>query len=116
MDIKSSIQGNVTVLEVSGDFSGRAAGGLKQEIQSLKDREISRLVIVMAGLTYIDSSGVSILIAAHNDLQAAGGGLKLVNLSEPVQTVFESTRLTSFFQIWDSVEQALMVFGEKPSV
>lgn len=61
-------------------------------------------------VSYIDSSGIGALISSLSNLKKYQGGLKICNVSGSVRKVFELTKLTSFFEIYDSEQEAISAF------
>lgn len=55
----------------------------------------------LSGVEFVDSSGLRVLIDAHRRLVAAGGGLRLVALSEPVRRLLEISGVTEYLGIED---------------
>jgi Anti-anti-sigma regulatory factor (antagonist of anti-sigma factor) len=67
-------------------------------------------VINLDKVSYIDSSGIGALISSLSNLKKYQGGLKICNVSGSVRKVFELTKLTSFFEIYDSEQEAISAF------
>ena len=64
----------------------------------------------MKEVTYVDSSGVGILVAAHMSAKNQGGELKLVNLGRKIKETFESARLLTVFEEFSKEAEALASF------
>lgn len=67
-----------------------AAGGVK------------KIAVDMEKLTFIDSSGISVLIEAAKLLRQKGGDIVLFNVSSPIKTIFQPVRLTRFISCFES--------------
>ena len=52
--------------------------------------------------TYIDSSGLGVLVSLSKKIREQGGELRLANLNDDLQTLFELTKLDTLFQISDT--------------
>src|SRR5882672_1508483 len=59
---------------------------------------------------YIDSSGLGVLVSLSKKIREQGGELRLANLNDDLQTLFELTKLDTLFQISDTRERALESF------
>jgi anti-sigma B factor antagonist len=60
----------------------------------------------MAGVTYIDSSGVASLVESFQSARAGGTGFTLISVSEEVMRVIQLARLDKIFTIHDSLDTA----------
>src|SRR5690349_5484557 len=67
----------------------------------------SNLVIDMENVSYIDSSGLAVLIEAMQKVEKYGGKFALAGLQENVKPIFEIARLDQVFQIYPDVDSAL---------
>lgn len=65
------------------------------------------LIIDLAEVEYMDSSGVGVLVHVFQKVKANQGKLRLVRMNPRVRSVFEITKLDKYFVICDSEEQAL---------
>ncbi len=106
--------GNVLVLSFAEPVSleGGTSAQLKERIRSVITEERKRLVVDLGNVTFIDSSGLGALISALKVLRANGGDLKLANVSEPVRSILEITRLLRVFETYPTAESALESWRE----
>jgi len=66
-----------------------------------------RLVVDLSAVSYIDSSGLAVLIEAMQNVEAYGGKFYLAGLQENVRPIFEIARLDQVFIIFPHVDAAL---------
>jgi anti-sigma B factor antagonist len=107
MEIREARQDGVLVLGLSGRLDGESARPLHTRLQALLDEGERRFVVDAAGLTYVSSSGMKLLLAAVRRLEPAGGRIVLCALQAPVRRVLEIAGLTSLFAICASAEEAV---------
>ena len=88
-DIK--ISDNVAKLMLSGDIDLQVSGDIKSEIERLRD--VDRLEIDASEVTYIDSSGVAVLILARQYCAQNNMALALPSISEAVHRVLQLAKL-----------------------
>jgi anti-sigma B factor antagonist len=69
-----------------------------------------KILVDFAKTGYIDSSGLGVLVSLAKRLRELGGDLRLANLNDDLQTLFELTKLDTLFQIADTRERALESF------
>lgn len=94
----------VSVLHLIGSLNIDTTAYLLRELD--KFPKGMRLILACARLEYIDSTGLSLLIGLSQQIDQAGGTLRLCALSEKVKNVFETTRLDSVFAIYSDVNAA----------
>jgi anti-sigma B factor antagonist len=86
-------------IALGGELDGYTAPGLRAEIEHAFDDGAQSLVLDIAALTFVDSSGISVLVWAHKQLVERGGALALRAPQPDVFRVLEITRLNQVFQI-----------------
>jgi anti-sigma B factor antagonist len=103
--------GDVTIIEVTGRITlGDGNVKLREIIRDLAEKGNTRVVMILAEVNYIDSSGVGELVKTHTTIRNKGGRLKLANLSERVHSLLEMTKLSSVFDIHKDEDSAVKSF------
>jgi anti-sigma B factor antagonist len=102
----------VVVLDIAGEIDLYNAPEIKVSFSQLIESQKYNVVINLEKVSYIDSSGIGALISSLSNLKKYQGGLKIINVYASVRKVFELTKLTSFFEIYDSEAEALAAFGK----
>jgi len=98
----------VTVIPVE-ELDASNAGDFKRDIAPLLETQ-TKLVIDLARLRFVDSSGLGAFISCLRKLKANGGDLKLCGMSKQVRAVFELVRMHRIFEIFASREEAARAF------
>jgi anti-sigma B factor antagonist len=111
MDITKRTKGDIVVLDISGEIDLYNAPEIKDIINKLIEEMKYNVIINLEKVSYIDSSGIGALISSLSNLKKYQGGLKIINVYASVRKVFELTKLTSFFEIYDSEEDAVESFN-----
>jgi len=98
------------------DLDGRIALGesntqLHQSLKQLVAEGKKHVILNLAKVSGIDSSGLGSIVAGYSTLQAAGGSLKLVNLSDRVADLMTITKLYTVFDIYDNESDAVSSFN-----
>lgn len=107
MEIRDREEKDFVVLDISGEIDLYNAPEIKEFINKKIEEQKYNIVINFQEISYIDSSGIGALISTLSNLKKYQGTLKITNIHDSVKKVFELTKLTSFFEIYDSVETAL---------
>ena len=110
MKIDQRESGSVSILDIEGEIDLYNAPEIKNIIQSLIDQKKYNVIINLGKVSYIDSSGIGALISSLSNLKKYQGGMKIVNVLASVKKVFELTKLISFFEIYDSEDEAIASF------
>jgi len=97
------------------DMRGRIALGdeiedLRTAVRSLVAKGQKKIILNLAEVDYIDSSGVGELVGCFTTVRNAGGELKLLNLSRKVHDVLQVTKLYTVFDIRDDEFNAVKSF------
>jgi anti-sigma B factor antagonist len=101
----------VTVVAVTGDLDLLAADKVKRTLTNLIDRGRLALVVDLADVAYIDSSGLGALVTAMKHARSAGGDIKLCALQTEVRSIFEMTRLIKVMGVYPTRQDAVVSWG-----
>jgi anti-sigma B factor antagonist len=113
--MKFSIEqrGTVTVVSLEGSLmGGPESSALNSRVNEMVDQGNTKLVIDLAGVEFMNSSGLGLLINSANTLKSAGGSLKLANASENITTLLKITKLAPLFETHPSVQAAVDSFAK----
>ncbi|MHB9035199.1 MAG: STAS domain-containing protein [Armatimonadota bacterium] len=95
------------VLDVAGEIDVYTAPQFKEAVNSILSAGQKHLIINMASVTYMDSSGFGALLSATKRLRPLGGTVNLVKCSGAIDRILRITRLNTVFATFDSVDEAL---------
>jgi anti-sigma B factor antagonist len=110
MEISRRESGEIIIFDINGEIDLYNAPEIKDKIKEEMNKNKVNIVINLDKVSYIDSSGIGVLISSLSNLKKVGGALKLINVYASVRKVFELTKLTSFFDIYDGETEALAAF------
>lgn len=102
---------HVSILDVHGRIVlGDEIHTLRDAVRSLISQGKKKIILNLAQVDYIDSSGVGELVGAFTTVRNAGGELKLLNLTQKVHDVLHVTKLYTVFDIKDDEFHAVKSF------
>jgi anti-sigma B factor antagonist len=105
-------KGSVSVVVISGKLTlGEGTSTLRDTIHVLAEGGSGRILLNMADVTYIDSSGIGELVAAHTAVTNLGGDIKLLNLEKRVHDLLKVTKLYTVFEVFEDEASALRSFA-----
>ena len=104
-------KGEVIIVVASGKLTmGEGTSALRTKIRELVASGSRRIVLNMADVSYMDSSGMGELIAAHTTVTTAGGEIKLLNLAKRVHDLLKLTKLYTVFEAFEDEASAVDSF------
>jgi len=107
---------DVTVLVLTGQIvldDGDLA--FKRHVDGVVNRGRLKILVDLDGVTYIDSSGVGMMVAQLKTVQRRGGDMRLLRLNSRGQRLFSLLKLRSTFEIFDDEALAVRSFTARPS-
>ena len=113
MDLKIHTRevGDVTIIDLSGRITlGEETDAVRKTIRDLVAKGLKKIVLNLADVGYIDSSGVGELVSSYTAVRNAGGELKLLNLTKKVHDLLQVTKLYTIFDIKDNEFMAVKSF------
>jgi anti-sigma B factor antagonist len=96
----------VTVLSLAGNLDAATAHTLKAEVVAIADAKKTKVIVDLAKLTLIDSTGVGVLISLFKRTRAIGGQVFFAALSGQPKEIFRLLRLDRSLDLHPSVEAA----------
>ena len=100
-------QDKTAIIDASGEIDLHQSTVLQQKLLKVLDQKPNRMIINLANVSYMDSSGVASLVKLLSRTRKNGILLALAAPTKKVKAIFEITRLDSVFNIFDSEEEAL---------
>ena len=107
MEIREDRQDGVLIVTPLGRLDTTGSGELEKHLLGRLDANERRLLLDLAGVEYVSSAGLRVLLLVAKRLQAAGGDLVLSGLGPAVRQVFELAGFVSLFRMEASREHAL---------
>jgi anti-sigma B factor antagonist len=111
LDIQQREREGIIILALDGRITvGPEAGALREKIGALNSAETRNVVLDMAKVTYIDSTGLGALVMTATSLRRNGGNLKLLNLNRRAIELLVMTKLATVFEIFNDEQDAVNSF------
>jgi anti-sigma B factor antagonist len=103
--------GKVTVVELSGRITlGEGSALLRKTIRGLLDDQRRMILLNLADVDYIDSSGIGELVSGFTSVKNRNGDLKLLQLTNRVRDLLQITKLYTVFDVFSDESTALRSF------
>lgn len=110
LEIAESSREEVTILTLKGRLTLGESNLVRERISQLAAAGKSKVVVDLAGVDYIDSTGLGILVICFTSLKKAGGALKLVNPNKRNVELLLLTKLHTVFEVFMEVQEAVNSF------
>lgn len=98
-------------IQVEGELDLAVAGQL-DEVLSTAVEECSHVLVGLERCSFIDSSGIAVILRAHNQMAEGGHRLAVYAPADQVQRVLSMTGLTGNGLVFDTAEEAIAALGE----
>ena len=106
--------GGVTILDLVGDIRlGQGNAYLHNAIRKVVENGEKNILLNLAQVTKIDSSGLGELVAAWTTLRKSDGEAKLLNLTQTVEHLMTLTKLLTVFDTYENEADAIASFQSK---
>jgi anti-sigma B factor antagonist len=111
LNIKERQAGDVTILDLDGKITiGEGSVSLRSAIRRLIDEGKKKILLNLAGVSYVDSSGIGELVSSYTTINREGGQLKLLKLTQKIQDLLAITKLLTVFDTYEEESAALNSF------
>lgn len=112
MNVNVRQAGDVTILDLKGKITiGSGDVALRNAIQEVMNNGAKKILINMADVSTIDSSGIGELVSAYTTATNRGARLKLINLPAKVTDILTITQLITVFDVYDSEAEGVGSFS-----
>jgi anti-sigma B factor antagonist len=99
--------GDVSIIDVSGKNPGARSVSIREAVERLHGSGRVRLVLNLAELEYLDSSGLGELVSCNMKATQSGRPLKVAAVTRRLSEMLRVMRLTATFDIYDTVDAAV---------
>lgn len=101
----------ITVVDVTGRIVlGEESSTLRESLKSLAANGQKKVLLNLAGVTYIDSSGLGALVSGFTTITGQQGQMKLLNLTNKVHDLLQITKLLTVFEVYNDEATAIKSF------
>jgi anti-sigma B factor antagonist len=111
MRIETRVVGDVRILDCSGKITlGEGTMVVRNRVRELVESGVKKIVLNLADVHYIDSSGIGELVSTYTTVTKNGGQLKLLNLTKKFNELLSITKLLTVFDVYNDERAALGSF------
>jgi anti-anti-sigma factor len=110
MELTKRVLDNTLVVDMAGSLDTQTAGSAMDALQVHLDARPENLLINLAGLEFVSSSGLRVILRAAKQVRANGGNMKLCGAQGMVKEVLEISGFDRLLDLHDEEAQALAAF------
>lgn len=111
MKLKTKNVKGITVIELDGNvIGGPDVNALNDHLHKLISEDIKKVVVDLKMVSFINSSGLGMLIGGLTTMRNTGGDLKLARASKKIEHLLEVTKLLKVFDLHKNVNDAIASF------
>jgi anti-sigma B factor antagonist len=116
LTIQRRQNGQVVILDLAGRLQlGEAGASMRETIRELLAAGEKQIIINMADVTHMDSSGLGDLVSSFASAKTKGSTVKLMKLPQRIDNLLQMTKLLTVFEVYEDEEEAVASFGEAQS-
>ncbi len=110
MQLTTNTTEAVTVIKIEGSLDTQTSTEAQQELDRIVDDGARKLLIDFAELAYISSAGLRVLLATAKKLSAEQGEMRMCNMNDVVNEVFEVSGFSTIFKVFQTDSEAMAGF------
>lgn len=108
MNLSFQNKGDKLVVHMTGELDHHSAEEVRNKVDDRLDRDhCNKLVMDFSGVTFMDSSGIGVVIGRYRKLSSRKGKVCMVKATGSVKRVFELSGMFKIIPLYDSIEEAL---------
>ena len=110
--IDLEVKQNVLCIRLSGELDHHTAEELRQKVTNvLENQPINHIVLNLANLSFMDSSGLGVILGRYKQIKNAGGEMVVCSISPAVKRLFEMSGLFKIIRLEPNENNALETLG-----
>ena len=111
MKIHEKMKGDVLVISLSGKvIGGPELMNVKTAFENAVNQDIDKVLLDLGKVSWMDSSGLGVIVSGHTTLSRAGGALKVLHATKKIRELFIITKLITIFDTYNDDQEALASF------
>lgn len=100
----------IKVVVLEGELDTLTALEAKDQLNQLQGHGVKKVLLDLEKLDFITSTGLRVLLATAHELEEVGGELRICNLNEAVQEVFDISGFNTLLMVFDNEAKAMAGF------
>lgn len=112
MTIDTRTSNGITILDIHGKITiGEGSAEIRKTVRNLLQAGRKQILLNMADVSYVDSSGIGELVSSFTTVTNQGGQLKLLSLTKKLRELLAITKLLTVFESYDEEDKAIASYN-----
>ncbi|WP_273852198.1 anti-sigma F factor antagonist [Guptibacillus spartinae] len=112
LSINLEVRHPVLLIRLDGELDHHTSEELRDRVDTiLEERKIEHIVLSLEGLSFMDSSGLGVILGRYNKVKSFGGEMVVCSISPPVKRLFEMSGLFKIVRLEADEQHALATLG-----
>jgi anti-anti-sigma factor len=107
MEINIRVENEIYIVDIVGDLDTNTSPDAQNQLTKLMDQGAKKIVINFDKLDYISSAGLRVFLVASKRMKSEEGDIRICNLNETVQEVFDISGFSTILNVFGSLEQSI---------
>ncbi len=107
MEISTRVENEIYIVDIVGNLDTNTSPEAENQLTQLMDQGVKKIVINFDKLDFITSAGLRVFLAASKRIKSEEGDIRICNLNETVQEVFDISGFSTILNVFGSLEQTL---------
>jgi anti-sigma B factor antagonist len=110
MKIKIQDKQEITIVSLEGNVMQEDVAIFRSRLDDLVQSGKIQIILDLNSVNFLSSMCIAVVVETKNQLKAKKGDLKLAAVNYPIKNIFDLTRLSDKFDMYNSVEEAILAF------
>lgn len=111
ISFETKAEGDVQILDISGQLDAFTVSDLKNELKKLMDARASKIILNLSKISYANSTAIGAIVATAQQLRKRKGDLKVCGMSDDIRKVFDLVGASKILEIFKTEQEALKSFS-----
>ncbi|TLS35659.1 anti-sigma F factor antagonist [Pseudalkalibacillus caeni] len=112
LSINLETRNNVLLIRLVGELDHHTAEDLRSKVDhTIEENRIEHIVLNLEALSFMDSSGLGVILGRYNKVKSSGGEMVVCAISPAVKRLFEMSGMFKIIRLEENEQHALMTLG-----
>ncbi|MFD2925871.1 MULTISPECIES: anti-sigma F factor antagonist [Halobacillus] len=112
LHVDFAVKENVLLVRLAGELDHHEATSLREEWQAqLAQNNVGNVIVNLEKLSFMDSSGLGVMLGRYKEIQAAGSEMVICSISPEVRRLFDLSGMFKIVKLVDNEDFALQMLG-----
>ncbi len=116
MKITVTLKGDTLIVSLSGELDHHTAKKVKDTVEEvIRNKGVTNLILDLSSLTFMDSSGIGVIIGRYKLIKSIGGNVAIVSTVSSVDKLLTMSGIKRIIEVFNTKEDAIKKIEEENS-